>query len=123
MKITLARTARQATSNAQRRLYSSQTASPRHLLSIADLTPTEFSNLVRNAADRKRMFKTSQAPLWLSQSLVGQTVAMTFSKRSTRTRVSTEAAVAKLGGTPLFLGKNDIQLGVGELIGRQENWI
>jgi ornithine carbamoyltransferase len=37
---------------------------------------------------------------------------MTFSKLSTRTRVSTEGAIAALGGSPMFLGKNDIQLGV-----------
>lgn len=47
-------------------------------------------------------------------SLAGKTVAMMFSKRSTRTRVSTEAAVAQLGGQPMFLGKDDIQLGVNE---------
>src|SRR5699024_2835642 len=35
-------------------------------------------------------------------------------KRSTRTRVSTEAAVAQMGGHPMFLGKDDIQLGVNE---------
>ena len=39
---------------------------------------------------------------------------MTFSKRSTRTRVSTEAAVVTMGGHPIFLGKDDIQLGVNE---------
>jgi ornithine carbamoyltransferase len=39
---------------------------------------------------------------------------MTFSKRSTRTRVSTESAVAAMGGHPMFLGKDDIQLGVNE---------
>lgn len=39
---------------------------------------------------------------------------MTFSKRSTRTRVSTEAAVVSMGGHPMFLGKDDIQLGVNE---------
>ena len=37
-----------------------------------------------------------------------------FNKRSTRTRVSTEAAVATMGGHPMFLGKDDIQLGVNE---------
>ncbi|EQK97319.1 Ornithine carbamoyltransferase [Ophiocordyceps sinensis CO18] len=37
-----------------------------------------------------------------------------FSKRSTRTRVSTEAAVTMLGGHAMFLGKDDIQLGVNE---------
>jgi ornithine carbamoyltransferase len=44
----------------------------------------------------------------------GKTVAMMFNKRSTRTRVSTEAAVATMGGHPMFLGKDDIQLGVNE---------
>jgi ornithine carbamoyltransferase len=39
---------------------------------------------------------------------------MMFSKRSTRTRVSTEAAVAMMGGHAMFLGKDDIQLGVNE---------
>lgn len=37
-----------------------------------------------------------------------------FSKLSTRTRVSTEGAVVAMGGHPMFLGKNDIQLGVNE---------
>jgi ornithine carbamoyltransferase len=37
-----------------------------------------------------------------------------FSKRSSRTRVSTESAVVALGGHPMFLGKDDIQLGVNE---------
>lgn len=46
--------------------------------------------------------------------LVGKTVALIFSKRSTRTRVSTEAAVAAMGGHPMFLGRDDIQLGVNE---------
>ena len=35
-----------------------------------------------------------------------------FTKRSTRTRVSTEAAIAAMGGHPMFLGQSDIQLGV-----------
>ena len=37
-----------------------------------------------------------------------------FNKRSTRTRVSTEAAVTTMGGHAMFLGKDDIQLGVNE---------
>lgn len=87
---------------------------PRHLLSIADLTPTEFSALVRNAASHKRSIKSGTMPQHLIGSLSGQTVAMIFSKRSTRTRISTEGAVVQLGGHPMFLGKDDIQLGVNE---------
>jgi ornithine carbamoyltransferase len=86
---------------------------PRHLLSIADLTPAELTTLVRNADAHKQSIKsTGEVPHSLRQSLAGRTVAMTFSKRSTRTRVSTEGAIAALGASPMFLGKDDIQLGV-----------
>lgn len=46
--------------------------------------------------------------------LAGQTWAMVFSKSSTRTRVSFEVGIHELGGNPLFLNRNDIQLGRGE---------
>ena len=49
-------------------------------------------------------------------SLLSQTIALLFTKRSTRTRVSTESAVALMGGHPLFLGAGDIQLGVNETL-------
>ncbi|KAM0584228.1 hypothetical protein ACHAP6_007585 [Verticillium nonalfalfae] len=84
-------------------------------MSISDLTPAEFATLVRNAAAHKKAVKaTGEAPKSLAGGLTGKTVAMMFSKRSTRTRVSTEAAVAMMGGHPMFLGSNDIQLGVNE---------
>lgn len=103
-----------------RRCYSTSPAAsqtspfaPRHLLSIADLTPAELTTLVRNAGAHKNAIKsTGEVPHSLRAALVGKTVAMTFSKRSTRTRVSTEGAIAALGGSPMFLGKDDIQLGV-----------
>ena len=87
---------------------------PRHLLSIADLASSELTTLVRNAHSHKQAFKSGSIPKSLLGSLAGKTVAMTFNKRSTRTRVSTESAVAALGGHPMFLGKEDIQLGVNE---------
>ena len=87
---------------------------PRHLLSIADLTSTELTTLVRRAASVKKSFKSGSVPPNLVNALAGKTVAMTFNKRSTRTRVSTECAVAAMGGHPMFLGKDDIQLGENE---------
>ncbi|KAL1996998.1 hypothetical protein VTN49DRAFT_7863 [Thermomyces lanuginosus] len=87
---------------------------PRHLLSIADLSPAEFTTLVRNASLHKKNIKSGTVSRNLQGSLAGKTVAMIFSKRSTRTRVSTEGAVVHMGGHPMFLGKDDIQLGVNE---------
>ena len=83
---------------------------PRHLLSISDLSTQELETLVRNAFIHKQASKSGRSRLW--DALQSQTVAIMFSKRSTRTRVSTEAAVAAMGGHPMFLGRDDIQLGV-----------
>ena len=86
---------------------------PRHFLSISDLTSTELVNLVKRSADAKAAIKAHrQLPFPLRNALARQTVAIMFSKRSTRTRISTEGAVVHLSGHPMFLGKDDIQLGV-----------
>lgn len=49
-------------------------------------------------------------------SLAGRTVAMIFEKPSTRTRVSFETAIGRLGGTSVILNPNDMQLGRGETV-------
>jgi len=88
----------------------------RHLLSIADLSVPELKALLARSAELKQSVKTSGLlpgmTAFAPGPLAGQSVGMIFSKRSTRTRVSTESAVALLGGHPMFLGKDDIQLGV-----------
>lgn len=95
------------------RRYTTASHTPRHLLSIADLTPSELTKLVQNAAAHKSAGIQSEA---IRSALRGQTIGISLSKRSTRTRVSTEAAVAAMGGHPMFLGKDDIQLGVNETL-------
>ncbi|CAG8549075.1 1019_t:CDS:2 [Rhizophagus irregularis] len=83
-----------------------------HYLTHADLSAKEIYNLLTLAIQHKYnvkyLNKSSGAPL------AGKTLAVMFSKRSTRTRVATESAVAYLGGQPMFLGSQDIQLGVNE---------
>ncbi|KAI0392720.1 putative ornithine carbamoyl transferase [Xylariaceae sp. FL0594] len=114
MRPTFNRITQNALKHASARSYSTEASKVRHLMTIGDLSTAEFSKLVLNAASHKKAVKSGQVPAAIKDRLLGQTVAMMFSKRSTRTRVSTEAAVAMMGGHPMFLGKDDIQLGVNE---------
>nr|AGT02539.1 ornithine carbamoyltransferase [Herpetomonas muscarum] len=95
---------------------STNSQSIRHLVSIKDLTDEEFKALVDRAAHFKNVFKNGDLQQRQEQQnkLIGRTVAMLFSKRSTRTRISTEGAAAFFGAHPMFLGQHDIQLGVNE---------
>lgn len=83
----------------------------KNLLSIEELTAAEINALLDSAAVLKRERGNHTA-----QPLAGQTWALIFAKSSTRTRVSFEVGVKELGGFPMFLSKNDIQLGRGEPI-------
>ncbi len=47
----------------------------------------------------------------------GKSIGMVFQKRSTRTRMSTEVGFHMLGGHAVFLGMNDVHLGVEETTG------
>lgn len=80
------------------------------LLKTSDLSAADVAYLLRRSA------KFKAKPRARSNVLAGETVCMYFSKPSTRTRISFETAIAKLGGVPLFLGPSDLQLGRGETI-------
>ena len=83
----------------------------KHLLSIEALSRKEIQTILDNAKVIKRERGNSQ-----HKPLANQIWALMFSKSSTRTRVSFEVGVRELGGQPLFLNANDIQLGRGEPI-------
>ena len=82
-----------------------------HFLSIEQLSADDIRRLLASAACLKR-----QRGAHTTQPLAGQTWALIFTKSSTRTRVSFEVGIRELGGFPMFLSKNDIQLGRGEPI-------
>jgi len=83
----------------------------KHFLKETDFLPQEIGEVFALARDFKGR-RGLPAPL----PLAGQTWAMIFAKSSTRTRVSFEVGIRELGGHPLFLNRNDIQLGRGESI-------
>ncbi len=84
----------------------------KHLLSIHDLTLEEVESILKLSEKLKKQLKEGVQ----HHLLKGKTLGMIFSKSSTRTRVSFEAGMYQLGGYPLFLSANDIQLGRGESI-------
>lgn len=80
------------------------------LLRTADLTPHDVYHVLDLAAHYKRH------PHRQKTLLSGETVVLYFNKPSTRTRISFETAVARLGAVPIGVGPNDLQLGRGETI-------
>ncbi len=82
----------------------------RNFLSIDDLSPGELAELLDLSA------KVKAAPSDYSGRLSGLSVAMSFEKPSTRTRVSFEVAIAELGAHPVALSSAELQLGRGETI-------
>jgi ornithine carbamoyltransferase len=81
----------------------------RDFLQVPDLTARELEELFALTADMK-------AGRYREKPLAGQTLAMVFTKSSTRTRVSFEVGTYQLGGHALFLSSRDLQLGRGEPI-------
>ena len=85
---------------------------PRHFLTLADINRAELQQIIARAIELKAMLRAGKAPELLNNKVL----AMIFEKNSTRTRVSFESGVAKLGGHAIFLSTKDSQLGRGEPI-------
>jgi ornithine carbamoyltransferase len=83
--------------------------SPRHFLDLCDFDRATLRRILELAAAIK-------AGKFARQPLAGRTLALLFEKPSTRTRVSFEVAMRKLGGHVTVLTDRDMQLGRGETV-------
>ena len=80
------------------------------LLRTEHLSRADVELLLDTAAD------FAQNPLRSQTALSNKSVAIYMTKPSTRTRLASETAVAHLGGTPIFIRGDELQLGRGETI-------
>ena len=90
-------------------------------ISLADVGPRALRDLLDLAAQLKRRGPMGDA------SLRGKSVALLFEKPSLRTRTTFEVGVHQLGGHPVYLSKDEVNLGVRESIAdvarNLERWV
>jgi len=86
--------------------------SPRHFLTLLDLSPPELNWVINRAIALKKIRNQGE----LYEPFRNRVLGMIFEKSSTRTRVSFESGMAQLGGQAIFLSSRDTQLGRGEPI-------
>lgn len=84
---------------------------PRHFLDVSALDHATLRRILEFGAG----FKSGAGPL-AARPLVGRTLALIFEKPSTRTRVSFEVAMKRLGGDVVVLSAREMQLGRGETV-------
>ena len=82
----------------------------RDFKSLIDINTQEFKRIIEQAIEYKELDKKHSIP----RTYVNRTLAMIFKKNSTRTRVSFETAMYKLGGHAIFLSESSTQLNRGE---------
>ena len=82
----------------------------RDFKSLIDINSQEFKRIIQKAIEYKELDKKHSIP----RAYVNRTLAMIFKKNSTRTRVSFETAMYKLGGHAIFLSESSTQLNRGE---------
>jgi ornithine carbamoyltransferase len=85
----------------------------RDFLTGEELGAFELGRLLDLAAELKAGRRSGSA----AEPLAGRAVALVFERPSTRTRISFEVGVAELGGTPIVLRGDELQLSRGESTG------
>jgi ornithine carbamoyltransferase len=80
------------------------------ILTLLDLAGEDFEVLFKRAIELKQMYKNGVK----DRPLTGKTLGLIFDKPSTRTRLSFEAAMVQLGGTPIFISAKDTQIARNE---------
>ncbi len=85
----------------------------RHFLDLKYFSVTTLQGMLETAQVMKLAHVSGVGH---AKHLAGKSVAMIFEKPSTRTRVSFELGVTQLGGTPVILSAQDLQLCRGETV-------
>ncbi|MDQ7782859.1 MAG: ornithine carbamoyltransferase [Desulfomonilaceae bacterium] len=84
----------------------------KHFLSLSHFSEDEILGLLKRARELKRGIPGTGP----ARPLEGRSVGLIFEKPSTRTRISFEVGIHQLGGQPIFLSRDDIQIARGEPI-------
>jgi ornithine carbamoyltransferase len=79
-------------------------------LTVMDLSSEEIMDIIKRAVELKSGKDSTLCPL------MGKSIGLIFEKSSTRTRVSFEVGIYQLGGHPVTLKTDDIQMGRGETV-------
>ena len=82
---------------------------PKHFLNFENFSRQDLSNIIDRAIEIKSKSETSNL-------FDKKTLGLIFQKPSTRTRVSFEVAMNKLGGNTIFLSSSELQMSRGEPI-------
>ena len=82
---------------------------PKHFLNFENFSRQDLSNIIDRAIEIKSKSETSNL-------FDKKTLGLIFQKPSTRTRVSFEVAMKKLGGNTIFLSSSELQMSRGEPI-------
>lgn len=82
----------------------------RDFLTVLDFSKEEITTILRRAIDLKSGKDSGKCPL------IGRSIGLLFEKPSTRTRVSFETAVYRLGGQSIYTSAGELQMGRGETI-------